>query len=644
MMSRPEGLRPRVAWGYVALSAVLVGAVYALPAEHVYLWGLLGLGSSAAIVVGVARNRPDHRAAWIVIALGMATFALGDITYDVLTEFMHEVNPFPSLADAFYIATYLLLATGLVLMVRARRLRDGEGGAGIDALLVTAGLGALSWIYLIQPYVDADMTWFVKVTSIAYPLGDILILCVLMRLVFGGGTRGTSVRLLVLGAVGVLSADCIYGWIQLHGVWQVGGPTDLGWVLFYVCWGAAALHPAMRDLTTQRPLRALHLSRVKLAVLSASALVAPIALVLRDVAGDKSDGGILAAVSLLVFVLVIVRLVGLAQVQSVDAGRQQTLRGFSESLVSATDRSDVWNAGLLAMMDIGAAGVIGCVVALTADRYDTIVAATWPEYVGRNVVVTTPDARSDERGLRLGGGATVGATPATTTWTQLISTERQGSQESIFVAHDRPLPVDLRAVLDDIVVQVLLALERVELTRVVVGARNERRFRAMVKYSSDVTTLLGSDMRISYQSDAVMKILGRPPEEFVGRSMDEEIHPDDILTAQTHLTKVLDGGLGVPRSSRCASNMRTDSGESSTSSSPISSTNPTSAASCSTAATSPNATLSNKNSVTRRCTTRSPGWPIARCSSIDSRTRWTAAAAKTTRWRSCSWTSTTSRR
>jgi hypothetical protein len=188
------------------------------------------LGAAAAIVVGIARNRPQHRSAWVVIALGVTTFALGDITYDVLTKFLHEVDPFPSVADAFYLATYLFLAAGLILMVRARRLRDGEGGAALDALIVTAGLGALSWIYLIQPYVhDADMTWFVKVTSIAYPLGDILLLCVLVRLVFGGGTRGTSVRLLGLGALGVLGADSVYGWIQLHGVWRwVGPPTWAG--------------------------------------------------------------------------------------------------------------------------------------------------------------------------------------------------------------------------------------------------------------------------------------------------------------------------------------------------------------------------------------------------------------------------------
>ncbi len=546
MTKRPtDGLAPYVAWIYVGLNLPLIVAIFLWPTLHVYLWGVLGLGSAAAIVTGIVRNRPEHRSAWVVIALGVATFSMGDITYDVLTEFLHEVNPFPSLADVFYLVTYLFFSAGLLLMVRSRRLRDGEGGAAIDALIVTAALGALSWIFLIQPYVhDADMTWFVKATSIAYPLGDILMLCVLVRLVFGGGTRGTSVRLLVLGAMGVLGADCVYGWIQLHGLWRVGGPTDAGWVLFYVSWGAAALHPAMRDLTTQRPWQARHLSRVTLGVLSASALVAPVALVYRDVAGVPSDGGILAIVSALVFVLVIVRLVGLAQIQSTDARRQQSLRNFSEYLVSATERADVWNAGVAAMSDIGAGCVIGCVVTLAQDPNIKVVAATWPQCVGKDVVVTTPDVRSDERLVVLNNGETVGATPSSTMWTQLISTEQQASQEWIFLAHDGPLSVDLRAIFDGIVAQLLSALERVELTRVVLDARNERRFRAMAQFSSDVTMMLGTDLRISYQSDAVIKILGRSPDEFLGKTLDEVIHPDDVATAQKNVADVLNGGLG----------------------------------------------------------------------------------------------------
>jgi diguanylate cyclase (GGDEF)-like protein/PAS domain S-box-containing protein len=539
-------------WVYLGINVPLVAAIFWLPQFHVYLWGLLGLGSAAAMVVGIIRNKPRRRAAWVVLALGVTTFSLGDITYDVLTKFMHEVNPFPSISDVFYLATYPLLAAGLILMVRSHRQRDEGAGALLDALIITSGLGALSWIYLIQPYVHAlDMTVLSKLISIAYPLGDILLLCVLVRLVFDGGTRSASVRLLAVGACGVLIADCVYGWIQLHGSWKVGGPTDLGWVLFYVCWGAAALHPAMRDLTVERAWRPRQLNVVSLALLSAAALVAPLALVYRDVADLPTYGGILAIVSAVVFVLVILRLIGLARGQAVDARREQALRGFSEYLVGAADASDVWNAGVDAVLAIGAAGVIGCMVTHSEAQKEKILAASWSEIVGAVVNVTTLDAQSDRRIVCLAGGDAVGATPTATLWTQLKLPEHEASRERILLAHDRPLPVDLWAILDGIAAQLFLALERVTLARVVNEARDERRFQAMVHYSSDLITLLGTDLHVTYQSPAVRAVLGRSPEELLGKSLTELVHPGDASTAELQLAKVLSGGLGSTSDFEC---------------------------------------------------------------------------------------------
>jgi diguanylate cyclase (GGDEF)-like protein/PAS domain S-box-containing protein len=522
----------------------LVVAIFSLPRYHVYLWGALGLGSAAAIVTGMVRNQPTRRSAWVVIALGVATFALGDISYDVLTEFMHQRNPYPSIADVFYLTTYLFFAAGLILMVRSRQRRESDSATGLDALIFTSGLGALSWIYLIQPYVyAADMGLLSKLTSIAYPLGDILLLGVLLRLILGGGTRNSSVRLLVLGTFGVLSADCVYGWIQLHGSWSVGGPTDLGWVLFYLCWGGAALHPAMRDLTIERPWRPRHLSPITLTSLCVSALIAPLALVYRDVQGIHTDGGILAIVSASVFILVILRLISLVRAQTVDALREQTLRGFSEYLVTANDRSNVLNSAVDAFMNIGAVGVIGCVV-IESDSNQDQIAATWPEVNGASVNVTRPDVRSDDRRVLLASGRTVGGTPDSTIWTELKLPNRDVAQERILLAHDRALPIDLRSILDGIATQLFLALQRVELARVVYEARNERRFQAMVKYSSDAITLLGKDLRVLYQSPAVMDILGRSPAELLGLSLVDFVHTEDLAFSQEQLAKVLTGGLG----------------------------------------------------------------------------------------------------
>ena len=146
----------------------------------------------------------------------------------MLTHVLHQNNPFPSVADAFYLATYPLLTLGLVGMVRARR-REKDIGALLDALIVTAACALLSWIYLIQPYVHAHgMTLFQKIISIAYPLGDIAFLCVLVRLLLTGAVRNRALGLLTVGGVGVLAADVAYGAIQLNGTWKVGGPDRPG--------------------------------------------------------------------------------------------------------------------------------------------------------------------------------------------------------------------------------------------------------------------------------------------------------------------------------------------------------------------------------------------------------------------------------
>ena len=96
--SAPRVLAP---WVYLGINVPLIIAIFSVPHYHVYLWGSMGVGAAVAIVVGVIRNRPTRPAAWIVVALGVATFASGDISYDVLTDFLHERNPYPSVADVF---------------------------------------------------------------------------------------------------------------------------------------------------------------------------------------------------------------------------------------------------------------------------------------------------------------------------------------------------------------------------------------------------------------------------------------------------------------------------------------------------------------------------------------------------------------
>jgi len=60
--------------------------------------------------------------------------------------------------------------------------------------------------------------------------------------------------------------------------------------------------------------------------------------------------------------------------------------------------------------------------------------------------------------------------------------------------------------------------------------RSEQRFKALVQYSSDMTVVLDRDGTVSYVSPAVQDMLGRAPEDVVGRTMIDLMAPEDPHT------------------------------------------------------------------------------------------------------------------
>jgi len=68
--------------------------------------------------------------------------------------------------------------------------------------------------------------------------------------------------------------------------------------------------------------------------------------------------------------------------------------------------------------------------------------------------------------------------------------------------------------------------------------RSEERFRSLVRNASDVVAVLGADGVIKYQSPAAERVLGRSPDEAIGRPATAAIHPDDRAAVERRLNEV----------------------------------------------------------------------------------------------------------
>src|ERR1700735_3316687 len=140
------------------------------------VFNVIGFSAVVAIVVGVRMHKAAPRLPWYLIALGQTFFVAGDVlSYNYKTFFGTNL-PFPSVADPVYLAVYPLTIAGLLLLIR-RRNPGRDWTSLVDAMIVTIGLALLSWVFLIAPYAhDATLHLGTKLVSMAYPLGDILIL------------------------------------------------------------------------------------------------------------------------------------------------------------------------------------------------------------------------------------------------------------------------------------------------------------------------------------------------------------------------------------------------------------------------------------------------------------------------------------
>ena len=152
---------------------------------------------------GRGHQPPARKLPWLLLAAALTSFTAGQVSF-LVAQLIGTQLPFPSFADVLYLLTYPLYAGGLLIFIWWRT-PDRDRRSLIDALTLTAGLALLSWIYLILPYVhNPELSWLQKSVAIAYPLGDVLVLAMLARLLAPGAGRARCVQFLTLGIIGAL--------------------------------------------------------------------------------------------------------------------------------------------------------------------------------------------------------------------------------------------------------------------------------------------------------------------------------------------------------------------------------------------------------------------------------------------------------
>ena len=535
----PTRLSAAVFGGWMAL----LGLVFCLvPAGRTGLYLVAGLSAALVIAAGVRRHRPDDRVAWHLLIVVIALSVLGAATFDPPGRATDRVPGLDLVGPVLIVAAYCALAGVLLIFIR-RRIGGARDRADLlDSLTLTCGLALLAWTFLLAPALDEQAGPHASaLVAIAFPLGDLLCVGLLIRLLTVPGRGVAAGHLIGAGLVVMLAADVGSELSLLSGGTLV--LAEFGRLALYAAAGLAALHPSMGELSRPAGAPPAELSRARLTLLGAASMTAPGVLLARIFLDNAvRDLTVMAVLSALTFLLVLVRMAGVMANHRQALARERGLRQASAALVSAADTEGV------------------------SDAVRASVAHLLPAEVPHGVVLALAIAQAGPPSAE--AAAQAEADRAAGTAARLVATRDVDWAVAVRLSHfttalrcplvlqDRPngdplvgvlhvgaptwaLP-GLRHAIEVLAGQVALAIERIALSQEVTRRNSETYFRTLVQNTSDVILIVDEANRIRYASPSAIQVFGADP---TGAVLPEVIDPDDHQRLDEVLREARAGGL-----------------------------------------------------------------------------------------------------
>jgi diguanylate cyclase (GGDEF)-like protein/PAS domain S-box-containing protein len=488
---------------YGAMTLPLTLAYPWLPAAAQPVWyTAVSASVVGAILLSARRLTRRARWPWHLFAVGQSCYVIGDVAWNVVNARFGEV-PVPSVLDGLYLAYYPPIMAGLLMLSR-RRGGATNRAAALDALTAAGGVGLVALVLLYPSLAGSQVSVIAWLTNLAYPVGDLVLFVFAMRLALGPGPRSASFRLLVGSVAVTIAADLLYLVLTSLTTYEVGGPTDVLWLVGYIAFGAAALHPSMRSLGDRCEDGEQTLSRARVTVLAGCGLLPPTMLAVGEVFGLPATTPAFVAGSASLYLILLARAVGVVRQQDQRIRREHALREAGIALVAATTRDAVESA------------TVRCVHRLLGPAHAVTVTASADE-------VDDPD-------------------PTRLTVPLAIQHRLHGA---IIVTGPAPIGADARSAIAALATPVALALEGLSLDEEL--RDNEHRFRSIVYSSSDVMLITDARGTITWCGQSVMRICGYAPPDLVGQSVRTLLHPSDAGIVEESAPALARPGSSVTR-------------------------------------------------------------------------------------------------
>jgi diguanylate cyclase (GGDEF)-like protein len=241
-----------VVWGSLCVVLTLLYALQLNDVVNNVCLSAVALGSIGCILLGPSLHRPAAMTPWRLLALAALLLLVSVVIRpgNIPSEPTHGLRTM--IPDLVALTGYAFMIASLIQLNRAGG--PMERNALADGIIVSLGVGLLATILLALPTTEvAGRPYTVSLLAGLYPVIDVVLLQLMVNLAFSTAIRLPSYRWLGLAGLLMLIGDVGYAWLNAGDRTTAQPMMNLPYLLAYACFGLAAFHPSMAQISVAVP-------------------------------------------------------------------------------------------------------------------------------------------------------------------------------------------------------------------------------------------------------------------------------------------------------------------------------------------------------------------------------------------------------
>lgn len=300
--------------------------------------------ASAACAWAATQATGRNRLGWALMGVSAGLWSAGEIVWSTYEVFMNVPTPYPSLADAGFLAAVPFAFAGIRAFWSPPRGTSTRWRVWFDGVIVAIALTSTAWAFGLKAVWLSNSS--TKLLDLAYPVSDILIGTILILAIRRASQQQAGRMAFLLAGVALYSiADSAFAYLNAQGAFgAVGSVIDTGWFAGFLLIALAAIYPAgePRAATEQTRLDLWQLALPWMTLLLASAGDVYSSLTGHDI--DLFMSSCTAALAVLLTVnMIIERREFLEMLTEIETTRTKLNREFKTALVGIQQLSEQVN-------------------------------------------------------------------------------------------------------------------------------------------------------------------------------------------------------------------------------------------------------------------------------------------------------------